>query len=528
MWRKFRKMLKGVRADRPPSSVSCPTKDSLRQRGYLDPLSAVSLLDSESRQHLLRQLWDNSLLPQTHYEQYFLAPLKLCVSLMQQLPATANGHHAVPGGMVDYTLKTVAYAVRLSRGYMLPPGASAEEQSAQSAVWGAVVFYAALFHSLSSLRQIEGELLNGEIWYPGISIPGQPYRFRFCSDVPDGAAEGLCTMLGMRLLPGEVILWMSKTPQDLDTLLSFIRGDFGHACVISQIVEDAIQHAEGDPLSILNKPSVSVELSLPTATDGAMALTTSVQPLSEGVLPSEEHLQVQPDAPLDVPSLTSALDEKLSPPSPTLQASQKVDDQAIQDVISLMGFDPGSSVAEAAPEQVTPVSLDRDELAPVGSADAVSSDEQPSLSTTQLPPETEASHPDENEDYGQQFISWLSKKIISGSLSVNTKEAQIHIVGGLIFLPTPSIFFSFMKDNAYAPSLKGDVQRGFERLGLHFIQKGKGVFSCVKYESENRQGRYEKFSGYLIKSKIVYTSHPIPADSAYLFVSNRNYSERAT
>lgn len=196
-------------------------------------------------------------MPQTHYEQYFLAPLKLCVSLMQQLPATANGHHAVPGGMVDYTLKTVAYAVRLSRGYMLPPGASAEEQSAQSAVWGAVVFYAALFHSLSSLRQIEGELLNGEIWYPGISIPGQPYRFRFCSDVPDGAAEGLCTMLGMRLLPGEVILWMSKTPQALDTLLSFIRGDFGHACVISQIVEDAIQHAGGDPLSILNKPSVA-------------------------------------------------------------------------------------------------------------------------------------------------------------------------------------------------------------------------------------------------------------------------------
>ncbi|EDN2734639.1 hypothetical protein GHY11_12145 [Salmonella enterica] len=35
MWRKFRKMLKGVRADRLPSSVSCPTKDSLRQRGYL-------------------------------------------------------------------------------------------------------------------------------------------------------------------------------------------------------------------------------------------------------------------------------------------------------------------------------------------------------------------------------------------------------------------------------------------------------------------------------------------------------------
>lgn len=60
------------------------------------------------------------------------------------------------------------------------------------------------------------------------------------------------------------------------------------------------------------------------------------------------------------------------------------------------------------------------------------------------------------------------------------------------------------------------------------MQKGKGVFSCVKYESENRQGRYEKISGYLIKSKLVYASHVIPADSAYLFVSNRNHSGNAT
>lgn len=525
MWHKLRNVLTGVPVS-PPSSVSRKAEGSLRQRGYLEPRSAGSLLDTESRQHLLRQLWENSLLPKAHYEQYFLVPLKRCVSLMQQLPATADGHHAVPGGMVDYTLKTVVYALRLSRGYMLPPGASAEEQSAQSAAWSVVVFYAALFHSLSSLRQIEGELLNGEVWYPGISVPGQPYRFRFSPNIPDGAGEGLRTMLGMRLLPGEVIIWLSQTPQALDALLSFVRGNFGHASVISKIVGDAIQHAGGDPRSVLYELSVSVPQSPPaaalppasaatdTVASSVVALTPSVETSNECALPAEGHLQV----PLDVSiPLTSALDENVSPPIPAVQVEQSEGNQAIQDVISLMGLVPVASVDEAVPEQVESVSQAMDELPAVGSDCTVSSDEPPSQTTTLLSSKTHCS--DVNEDYGPQFISWLRREMISGGLSVNAKEAQVHIVGGLIFLPTPTIFFSFMKDNAYDSSLKGDVQRGFERLGLHFIRKGKGVFSCLKYEDENRNGRYEKISGYLIRSKIIYESHPIPSDSLFLFVS---------
>lgn len=527
MWHKLRKVLTGVPVI-PPSSVSPGAEESLRQRGYLEPRPAGALLDTESRQHLLRQLWENSLLPKTHYEQYCLAPLKRCVSLMQQLPATADGHHAVPGGMVDYTLKTVVYALRLSRGYMLPPGASVEEQSAQSAAWSVVVFYAALFHSLSSLRQIEGELLNGEIWYPGISVPGQPYRFRFRPDIPDGAGEGLCTMLGMRLLPGEVIIWLSQTPPALDELLSFIRGDFGHASAISEIVGDAIQHAGGDPGSVLYELSVSVPQSPPvaaqppasTATDtvtgSGVALTPSVETSGEGALPAEGHLQV----PLDVSiPLTSAVDENISPPIHAVQAEQSEGDPAIQDVLSLMGFDTRSSVDEGGPKPATPVSQNMNELPPAGADGAVSSGGSPPVATTLLPHKTRHSDPVENDDYGQRFISWLSTKILSGALCVNTREAQVHIVGGLVFLPTPNIFFSFMKDNDYDPSLKGDVQRGFERLGLHFIQKGKGVFSCLKYEDENRKGRYEKMSGYLIRSKIIYASHPVPEDSLFLFVS---------
>ncbi|HBJ6433337.1 hypothetical protein ABI57_06015 [Salmonella enterica subsp. enterica serovar Veneziana] len=535
MWHKVRKMFMGSSPqshDRLDDSDNSKDEGALLQRGYLKPLPATSLLNSENRQHLLQQLWENSLLPQAQYEQYFLEPLKSCISLMQRLPATSGGHHAVPGGMVDYSLKIVVFASRLSRGYMLPPGASAEEQSAQSAAWGAVIFYCALFHSLSSLRNIEGELLNGEVWHPGISVPDQPYRFRFRPTVPSGAGEGLRAMLGMRLLPGEVIRWLSKTPHALDSLLSFIRGDVENASVIFQIVKDAIQHAGGnsqevpDELAVVASGITPVQVSedTPGAADSlessSSALKSSTELTSGASLSSAVNVQEQ--EPLSG-SLTSALDE--SSVAPVVDTGQQEDEKAIREVMSLLGL----GTAPAAREEVEQELAPRPECSEIMSgtlSDLVRCPDEGASGVSEVnPPEPSPSVADLNEDYGKQFISWLSAQIISGSISVNTRDAQLHIVGGLLFLPAPGIFFSFMKDKSYPVSLKSDVQRGFERQGLHFMQKGKGVFSCHKYEDEHKKGRYEKISGYLIRSKSIYGTRPIPDDSVFLFVSNGNRRE---
>ncbi|HGP2813233.1 TPA: TraI domain-containing protein [Salmonella enterica] len=525
MWNKVRQLLTGA-PEVSPESLPSSASHQLSQRGYLAPLAATTLLGTESRQHLLRQLWENSLLPQAQYEEYFLKPLKSCVSLMQQLPATPDDHHAVPGGLIDYSLKVVVFATRLARGYMLPPGASAEEQSAQSAAWGAVVFYCALFRSLSSLRQIDGELLNGETWYPGINVPGQPYRFRFRPTVPDGAGEGLSAMLGMRLLPGEVIQWLSKTPHALDSLLSFIRGDFGNASVIFQIVEDAVAHAGGKPREVLSEPDIA-------ASQGPQSppvpVMVAVSDTVDNSLMAQAPSDALPDKPAlfpgaepqKTPALTSALDENDPLTIPDVQAGQEGNDPAIQDVLSMMGFGPAleGTVPEFQEQDKLP---DGDNGYPVKAASLA-----PMTTVSPLPPpaveETGMDNADASVDYGQQFIDWLSTQVTGGGLSVNTKDAQIHIVGGLMFIPAPGIFFSFMKDNAYMPLQKNDVQRGFERLGLHYMQKGKGVFSCLKYESENRTGRYEKVSGYLIKSKIIYQSNPVPDDSLFLYVSKSKF-----
>ncbi|EDX6463503.1 hypothetical protein CBH50_002106 [Salmonella enterica subsp. diarizonae serovar 60:r:e,n,x,z15] len=174
--------------------------------GFLRPQTVDVLLGTENRQKMLKQMRENSLLTKEATEKYYMQPLRHCVSLMQGLPATERGHHAVVGGLVDLTLKTVVCALRLSRGYMLPQGASAEEQSAQAVTWNAVIFYAALCHSLTVFGQLQGELADGTLWYPGLTVPSRPYRVRFCQDRRNNV-HAMATLLSMRLLPDEVVVW---------------------------------------------------------------------------------------------------------------------------------------------------------------------------------------------------------------------------------------------------------------------------------------------------------------------------------
>ncbi|MCS3409316.1 TraI domain-containing protein [Serratia sp. AKBS12] len=140
--------------------------------------------------------------------QFAAQPLHHLVTLMQVLPATRQGEYANEGGLVDITLQTTTYAVRLAKGHMLPPGAAPEEQSAQNILWNAVVFYAALWRYLPQLAQIEGELQSGHPWLPGVTVPAEPYRFRFKPVSPDPTiTTSQRALIAYRLLPAEAVNW---------------------------------------------------------------------------------------------------------------------------------------------------------------------------------------------------------------------------------------------------------------------------------------------------------------------------------
>ncbi|EKC7220125.1 TraI domain-containing protein [Salmonella enterica] len=479
-------------------------------REYLRPLTAQEILDTENRQGLLKQIRDNSLLTKEGTEKYYLQPLCHCVNLMQQLPATEKEHHAVVGGLVDFTLKKVAYALRLSRGYMLPQGAGAEEQSAQATTWNAVIFYAALCRSLTVFGLLEGELDDGSFWNPGLVVPSRPYRLRFGQGREEGA-QAQAVLLGMRLLPEDVVVWLGRTPAALDTLLRIIMGEDRPGCVVSEIISEASVLAGGQLAGARNTPPPVVpEPVVPSAVASVVApgMVATATGLEQATVEAQEPGMVLGSA---LEGSAAAVTGNTGVPSTPQPASvpEEPADQTIGDVIALMGFD-----AKNTPETADVVLPE----------DGTGSHKHNGVVECILSEDDAVVQLEEGADgdnYGAQFLSWLLEQINTGTLTVNNRDSSLHVVSGLLFAPVPGILRNFLRENKMQPRLRKKIQEDFESLGVHFAVKGKGLYSFQRYPEEGRVGDPEAQFGYLIKIKKIAPAFSVSEDSKYLFIANK-------
>ncbi|CDH33165.1 conserved hypothetical protein [Xenorhabdus bovienii str. Intermedium] len=192
-------------------------------RGYFQPQSADELLATPQRRQYLQQLWQNSALPNGLYQRFYLAPVKQLLGSVQQVPATQAEEWSALGGFADLTLQFTTCAVRLAKGHLLPPGVAPETQAAQGVLWQAVVFWAALFYHLPLLRQLEGELEDGQVWQPGIGIPDKPFRFCFRApeNIPSAPQE---VLLAACLLPEKAMMWLVTVPEVWHCLMQHLNG----------------------------------------------------------------------------------------------------------------------------------------------------------------------------------------------------------------------------------------------------------------------------------------------------------------
>ncbi|WP_368937764.1 TraI domain-containing protein [Morganella morganii] len=224
---------------------SIPEKTPKIQAGYYSPLSAEALLETPQRQRWLAFLRDSSPLPKAQFRHYYQQPLMRCLTLMQQFPLTAEGTHARSGGMADYMLESLSYAVRLAKGHMFPPGAPLEEQAAQSTVWHAVMVYAAMLSLLGYLCDVHVELANGKRWFPLDNAPPEPYRFRFLPAAPDDVRQSAGAMLAWRLIPAEAIQWLNNYPDAFRALSLYLSGFREQTGVVHHIIFEAVQLTTG-------------------------------------------------------------------------------------------------------------------------------------------------------------------------------------------------------------------------------------------------------------------------------------------
>lgn len=444
-----------------------PTVEAIKTSlppGYFRPMTASELLATTRRQQWLQSLWDYSSLPKDMYRQYYLAPLEHCVTLMQQFPLTESGPYARPGGMADYMLETVSYAARLSKSYMLPVGAPPEEQAAQNAAWNAVVVYAAMLPSLEYLCHLHVELENGKRWFPLLDAPPEPYRFRFEAEQSQERLQSFGAMLAWKIIPPEAINWLSSWPEAIRTLSTYLTGFRAQSGVVNAIVSEAIHLTVGTPEG--EPPAVP-----------AMIIPVQEEPLQGDALLSG----LADDVPALVTSYSEAETLPVAEPVPATDADLVLpDEQEERDdtdaLLVMMGF---ASAVEAETGEITP--------------------------------------PAESNDPGEAFWQWLVTGCRSGSLIPNKPDGRIHLVAGYVFLRAPGIFHQYLTETNAPGEDKARLQKAFERLGHHRQDNGT-MYTCQLYQNEQREGRFQKLSGYLVLASKIFTSDNNPGDNPLLIV----------
>lgn len=560
MLKAIKEMLVGTREIPARPTVSGATPQS--PAGYFMPVTAEQLLDTASRKQCLQQLWENSALPKDLYTDFCLQPLKQLMTLMQVLPAAQQGEYAREGGLAEVTLQTVTYAVRLAKGHMLPPGAAPEEQAAQNVQWSMVVFYAALWHYLPLLSQLEGELRSGQPWLVGVVIPKEPYRFRFSvTPLAPVLATSQSTMIAARLLPGAVADWLSALPAAIRSLMLIASRQPSALPVIDDIVQEAVKLARGEDLlaalqsgpalvtpaapltpilpatktEILSPSMPSIDLQGAVSTPSIVGAAEVLNLNSPGV-GSASATEVLLSSALDTPMNDKSLAEMTIAPEPVVGTGED-----IQALLSLMDVSVSAPVEEMEQDEVDAPrggsSMPEDNPAPAQTASSLPETAlnieqnglsiQPGKHQAFASPGADgdiASRHDfsinngngQQEPSGEHFWRWLRDGLCTGYISVNQKDARVHLVSGFVFITVPGIFYLYLKQSGLESSQRETVQEAFECLERHRRSGNKRFYFAHLYESAVGVGAFKPVKGYLIKASLLYRGAHIPDDSSVL------------
>lgn len=456
------------------------------------------------------------------------------LSRVQSLPAAKEGDWAYAGAFGDLTIRFVAYAVRLAKGRTLPPGIPPEEQAAQGLLWNAVVFWSALFYHLPLLCEWEGELDGGELWLPGFTVPGKPFRFRYCTErLPQSYVQGRLSLLAGQLLPSSAIPWLLSIPDAFDCLTERMQGRPATVALIDELLLTAAEKCGAPPL-----------------------IGRSASPVSSVSLIDNAEPQASSPEPLVASALTSALPENSpvaadnGPPPETENESLKQDLPpltALVSVLDAMAPKTESETSEKNDQHTAnspPVAVQDDTQALLGLFSGMTDIPTPnveSVADTDVTMQDEIKNKEETENdklvepkdfvtfhtksdadrdennKGAVFLEWLSAGLISGEITINEEGARAHIVAGFVFLCVPEIFYLFQKKTENKGK-RNALQASFERLGVHRVADGKRFIQARIYSTPSGTGTYQNINGYLVKASSLYRGNRIPDESALLIL----------
>ena len=514
--------------------------------GFYIPRTAEELTFTPRRKQCLKQLWENSSMPSDVYQQFCLTPVQKLLMAAQNVPAARDSRWADANGFGDLTLQFTTYAVRLARGYMLPPGATPEEQAAQSGVWNAVVFWSALFYHLPLLAHLEGELVSGKLWQPGMSSPDEAFRFRYRQQHLQGTeAQQLAAVMAGQLLPEGATAWLATVPGALQNLAGAVWHQHPEMALIRSVLKTAAEEVESP---LLASP-VTEPVTAPLPSE------TTVQP--EGNVPSESQPEtsteaIAPEMPVAVPDVgeftlqpsVSGTGEAEAVVPDTLQSATGAEEKAPEErsvhddtdmLLSLFSaVSDDTEITEAdVVESVENKETIFDESGCANSEQAGAESDPAqvtgilgSVLCTSEPTQEIKKSPEHSQDRNStenvrgpgssgEFVEWLRHGLDSGEILVNQPDARVHLIAGYAFLRVPDVFYLYLKQTGSNHDRRY-VQSVFERAGLHRVRSGERFVQARLYGSAERKGRYQPVSGYLVKSRSLFSGKGLPGDSPFI------------
>ncbi|HDI6020975.1 TPA: helicase, partial [Escherichia coli] len=299
-------------------------------------------------------------------------------------------------------------------------------------------------------------------WQPGISVPDEPFRFRFRKTAPQGTeAQQLAALTAGTLLPDGATAWLVTAPGALQNLA----GALWHQHPGMALIRDVLQEAARQTESPLNTCAVTAPVTAEASADirpadpvvtgstDSVVAATEVQPAEEV---KTESVQTETDGggeSAGASEVPSAQQELTVQTAPVVTADDEaVSAPADQDTAMLLSLfsadesetaerDNGDVVMLADEEDAQDLTDGPDE----GDSSPGSIHESPylvesdasvnqSVSGEYRATEVNPLTGDDPDLKGETFLDWLKAGLNSGEISFNQKGDKIHIVAGLVFL----------------------------------------------------------------------------------------------
>ncbi len=259
-----------IRSDIPSGPVAAAMVPETRP-GWMNPMSAESLLASPLRQQLMRIIWQRTSLSGALFTELYQIPVRRFAELVQQLPASEYHHHSHPGGLLDHTLEVMAFAAKLRQRHLLPAGAAPEDQAREAEAWTAGVIYAALLHDVGKIAtDILVTTDDEQPWYPWQGVLSKPYRLKYHKKRDHQLHPVVGGLLATHILPITALNWLAQYQELYTSFLYCINGHYDRAGIMGELVQEAdrasvAQFMGANASTALERPQPSLAKQMLTA-----------------------------------------------------------------------------------------------------------------------------------------------------------------------------------------------------------------------------------------------------------------------